>query len=127
MSQGAFVASRYAADYGTGTQIHPVRVQPETLQLSLTIGGTAVLNTAPIGAATSPISATITRSRRSLGLNTAKIAFKFTGTPPTGYSANQRLVLPALNKPIRAATFGTVGTYLGAAVQVISVLPEAAR
>jgi len=124
MSSGSFVISRYAADYLPGTAIHPVRVQPETQLLSITIAGNPVANTPPAGAVTNPISAAVSKGRRAVGLSPAKVTIRFTATPPSGYSTTGRITLPLLNKPIRAATKGSTGTYLGVACEVVSVSPE---
>lgn len=127
MSSGSFVVTKYAAAYGSGTNIHPIRVQPETLALSITIGGSAVANTAPAGALTSPISARVSSGKRTLGLNAFTVGIKFSGPTPTGYSANQRINLPCLNSAIRAATKGATGTYLGASIVVVGTSPERAQ
>lgn len=127
MSAGSFVTSKYQASYGLGANIHPIRVQPETLALSLSVSGTATANTAPTGAVTNPISARVSASKRTLGLSAATVGIKFSGTPPTGYAANQRINLPLLNNSIRAVTKGATGTYLGASVVVVGVSPERAQ
>lgn len=128
MSAGSFVTSRYAASYGAGDQIHPIRIQPETLALSLTVGGTPVLNNPPVGALTNPISARVSASKRSLGLSAYTISFRFTATPPTGYAVNQRLTLPILNQTLRSQiTKGTLGEYLGVAIEVTGTSPEKAQ
>lgn len=127
MSSGSFVVSKYAAAYGSGTNIHPIRVQPETLLLSLLVGGVATANAAPSGGVTSPISARVSSGKRTLGLNAFTIGIKFTGTPPTGYAANQRINLPALNPTIRGVAKGATGTYLSASVIVVGTSPERAQ
>jgi hypothetical protein len=62
-----------------------------------------------------------------LGLNAATAGIRFTGTPPTGYAAGQRINLPLLNTSIKAAGKGAVGTYLGVAIVVVGVSPERAQ
>jgi hypothetical protein len=126
MSAGAFILSKYPAVY-LSTAIHPIRIQPETLALSLTVGGTATANTAPTGAVTNPISARVSSSKRSLGLRPFLVRFKFSGTPPTGYLANAVITLPILNPVLRAAVKTTIGTYLGAAIVVTGISPEVAN
>jgi len=95
MSAGAFTRSRYAASYGSGTEIHPIRVQPETI--ACTIGGVA--NTAPTGALTNPISAVVSRGSRAKGLRPRLVALKApaTGQPAT-YAANGITVIPCLTE-----------------------------
>ena len=121
MSQGQFLNSRY--ERGTGG-IHPIRVQPETLQLNL--GGTP--NDPPAGAVSDFISARVSGSRRGLGLFARTVTIAWTGTPPTGYDDRGQVTLPWMD----ATTFTTLGrgvsgTYLGADVQVVSTRGEAAR
>jgi hypothetical protein len=114
MSAGVFSRSRYSSDSGS---IHPIRVQPETLDL--TIGGVA--NAAPAGAVTAGVpSAKVSGSSRSIGLSARLVRIQFTATPPTGYKAGGTITLPWL----LASTFGAispnaVGTYLGVAIIVL--------
>lgn len=128
MSAGAFVRSRYVATYDVD-QVHPIKVQPETLQLSLTLTGGAETNTPPAGATatTSPISARVSGGKRTLGLIARKISFRFTGAPPTGYLANQTLTVPMINPNFSTAAAGTTGTYLGVAIAVVGISPEVVR
>lgn len=114
MSAGAFTNSRYTADDGT---IYPIRVQPETL--ALTLGGTA--NTAPTGAVTGKIRARTSGGRRRYGVHARKVAIRFTGAVPDGYAANSIITLPILQPALYNALVsgGTTGTYLGNAVEVV--------
>ena len=116
MSAGIFSLIGYEADYGDGTAVHPVLVQPETLALTIngvTNAGSAVSNI------NNPISAQVSGSRRALGLHTRMVAFRFTGTPPATYAANQTLRLPLLTKDIaEVAVRGATGTYQSVAIQV---------
>lgn len=107
-----------------GGDIHPIRVQPETL--AATFDGTA--NAAPSGPATSDISAQVTGSRRGLGLFARYVTVIFTATPPTGYLANQRykIVVPS-DTVYDGINVNDTGTYLGVATQVISKTPEVQR
>lgn len=131
MSAGAFINSKYAASYGTGTQIHPIRVQPETQTLSVTIGGTATANLPPTGAVNNPISAIVSGSRRGKGLIPRTISFRFTGTPPAGYKAGGILTLPLLTSALSGAPVGALGTYTpagtAAAIEVVGISPERVR
>lgn len=118
MSAGGFARSRYAAD---SDDIHPIRVQPETL--SLTVGGVA--NAAPAGAVTSPISAKVSKGNRGVGLKPRTVTIVFTGTAPTGYKADSPITLPLLTEAAYdAASKGATGSYLGGAIEVISKSPE---
>lgn len=127
MSAGPFQTVGYLADYGAGTAIHPITVQPETLLLTVTIGGTATTNSAEsIDDVTNPISASISRGRRSRGLLSRLIRVKFTDTPPEGYRLGSAITLPVLNKDLMAAPKGATGTYLGADIAVVGVSRESA-
>lgn len=127
MSQGPFVTRAYQASYDT-TQIHPIRVQPETAGLSITIGGTATLNTGSTSAINNPISAVVSRGRRSKGLNARLIRVKFLqGEEPESYTPNSAIALPVLNPALMNAVEGATGTYLGGTVVVVGTTPEKRR
>ena len=124
MSAGAFVDSLYQARYGTGTAVHGIQVQPETL--ALTIAGSA--NTAPAGPPTSPISAKVSGGRNSIGLQAELVRLKFTDVVPPGYKVDGIITLPLLNAAIRAVAFRNAdGQYLGLDVQVVGITPEKVR
>lgn len=109
MSAGNFVTVSYNASYAA--TIHPIRIQPETS--GATIGATD--NNPVTDAPTSPISAQVSRSTRSLGLHARVVYAKVSGTPPTGYSTNARVKIPALTLAFfGAAVKGVTMTYLGA-------------
>lgn len=124
MSAGVFVVRAYSADYDN-TQNHPIQIQPETLALE--IGGVA--NGDAVGNINNPISAVVSKSMRSFGLNARRVTIKFAeGQEPEGYKPGGLITLPWL----RPATFqrwprGTSGTYLGADINVISTRVEEAR
>lgn len=117
MSAGAFSRSRYQASY-TGTPIHPIRVQPESIAAS--IGG--VVNNPPAGVASNPISARVSGGKRTLGLTARKVIIAApTVSPPTGYLPGGKTVIPALTETFyNAAIKGATCTYLGAAFVVVS-------
>lgn len=107
MSAGAFLNTGYEAESGT---IFPIRVQPESL--TLTLNGTA--NDAPAAApAINLPSAQVGKGRRAIGVNARLVRFKITdATPPAGYKADGLLTLPVL----QIATYtaygkGQTGTY----------------
>lgn len=114
MSAGSFVRSRYADDAGV---VHPIRVQPETL--ALTIGGTA--NAAPAGAiGAGQVSAKVSGSSRSLGLTARKVRVTFSGAVPDGYKAGSVITLPWLvNTTFGAISPNATGTYLGQPILVL--------
>lgn len=118
MSAGVFTIIGYEADYGDGTAVHPIKIQPETL--SLTIGGVTNAGSA-VSNITNPISAQVSRSRRALGLHPRMVSFEFTATPPATYAPNQTLRLPILTKDMKdVSTLGATGTYQGVAIRVVS-------
>lgn len=120
MSAGTFVLARYAAAYNTAN-IHPIRVQPETLAAA--IG--AVTNAVPPGAVNNPISASASGSRKKLGLYARSIRMRLAGTVPTGYSTASIAVIPALTAAFFAAAVrGATCDYLGTTWTVISRTEE---
>lgn len=124
MSAGAKVVRAYSADYDN-TQNHPITVDEQTLELE--IGGVA--NGDALGGINTPISAVVSRGKRSFGLNARTVSVKFDeGAAPAGYSEGSIIRLPWL----RPATFGAItrgqaGTYLGADIRVIGKSPESVR
>jgi len=124
MSAGPFVDSKYQAAAENGGGVHYIKIQPETLALTIA----TVANSAPAAAQNSKLSATVNGSTRRRGLHAAKIYFKFSSTTPDGYLAGSILSLPALNKNILAAADkGVTGTYLGQAIVVVGKSPEILR
>ena len=126
MSAGAFVLTKYAASYGAGTSIHPIKIQPETLTLTLGTG-TPVANAAPTGAQNNQISARVSGGKRTLGLIPRKVTVRFTGAVPAGYAPNSKTTIPWLTPFTAAITKGATGTYLGNAVIVVATSPEIAQ
>lgn len=120
MSAGNFVRSFYEADNG---EIHPIRVQPETVAANV-----GAANTAPAGPATVGISARVSGGARQLGLTARKVRLAFTATVPAGYAEDSIITIPVLTPAaFAAASVGATGTYLGSAVQVIGRTPESVR
>jgi hypothetical protein len=127
MSAGSFSLTRYASSYNPAN-IHPIRVQPETL-LAVTIGATPVTNTVPTGAVNNPISAIVSRSKRSRGLMPRSIRIRLTGTPvPATYAAGSVTTIPVLQEAFyNACALGVTITYLGSTWTVVGRSPELAR
>lgn len=124
MSAGGFQIALYQAQYGDGTAVHRIQIQPETL--GLTIAGQA--NTAPAGPPTSPISARVSGGRKQIGLNANLVRIKFTEAVPPGYLEDGIITLPLLNDAIRGVAFrGAVGTYLALDIEVVGTTPETVR
>lgn len=125
MSSGAFSKSKYAASYGDGTNIHPIRVQPETITCSVN----SVANTAPTGAVTSPISALVSRGRRARGLIVRTVTLRADATtPPTGYKPGGLTTIPCLTTAFfnacAAATDTTTVSYLGSTNWKVSYVSD---
>lgn len=115
MSSGAFEIGRYESEATGG--IHPVRVQPETK--ALTVNGVA--NAYPAGALNSPVSAQVSQSRRSLGINVRTVTIKFPTTAPTGYKVGEPIRLPWFTPfPTPAFIKGQAVTYLGGTGELVS-------
>jgi len=119
MSSGQFsTAGKYTSDSGT---IHNIRVQPETL--TMTIGGTA--NAAPAGAVNSPFSAKVSKNRRGYGLKPRTVTIRWDGAAPDGYDPNGLITLPVLQAALfNTAQKGTAVAYLGATAKVVYKTPE---
>jgi hypothetical protein len=116
MSTGAFVASKYT-DSLNGN-IHPIRVQPETL--TLTIGGQA--NAAPAGAINSALRAFSSSRRRRGAVCARKVGLVVTAGGDNEYEVGSILYVPVL-QPTTLATYldppDQTGTYNGASVRVV--------
>lgn len=118
MSAGNFITAKYDSDYGDGSNIHPIRVQPETLLA--TCG--AEDNDEPGGAITNPIFCSAVGSKRGNAFVARRVRLKYkSGTLPAGgYTAQSRTQIPALNRPFyEACTKGAEVTYLGATWSVV--------
>lgn len=118
MSAGAFSNSFYEDDDG---DIHPIRLQPETLAATFN----AVVNAAPAGPVDNEVSARVTGSRRGLGLFARYVTVKFTGDLPPGYVANSTYKIAVPNPTVFSGiTINSAGVYLDEAIQVISKTDE---
>lgn len=125
MSAGAFIIAVYSATYNSGAERHPIRIQPETLAAA--VGST--VNAQSDSPATNPISAQVSKSKRSLGLHARTVSLKLaTGsTPPQGgYTANSTTRIPALQEAFynACATKGTPVNYLGTVWETTGVSAE---
>jgi len=116
MSAGPFVIRGYETD--KGTDLMPIRVQPETLLL--TIGGVA--NAAPVGTISDAYgSARVGGGKFQNGLKARYVRIKLTEAL-AGYKADAPITLPVLDKTVWAGySKGDVGTYLGVAIIVVGV------
>jgi len=121
MSAGAFQYSKYEANGGA---IYRIRVQPETLALSINSN----TNTAPSGDISAVGTVRTSAGNRSFGVKPRFVTIKFTGTLPDGYKEGGVIRLPWL-VPSTFATLlnGQTGTYLGQAIQLVSTKAEQVR
>lgn len=128
MSAGVFVQTKYQASYNS-SNIHPIRVQPES-QDAETVGGSPVENAAPSGNINVPVSATVSRSKRSLGLRPRMITLKHvSGTLPSNQIVGSVTRIPCLTEAFytAASAKGTQVTYLGATWVVVGSDGEIAK
>lgn len=99
MSAGQTLSTVYESDTGL---FFPIRIQPETETLTLN----TVANAAPANSPGSGLpSASVSRGRRSNGVNCRLVRFRFTGTVPPGYLEGGVIALPVL----QAATYASYG------------------
>lgn len=124
MSAGEFLATRYeTSSPGLGGVIMPIKVQPETVLL--TIAG--VGNDPPAGAVDFPLRVSVSAGNREYGVKARRVTLRFTDGGPTGYSGDD-VTVPILTPAVAAvASPGATGTYLLANVEVISTQPETFR
>jgi hypothetical protein len=127
MSAGLFTRSRYEATY-KADEIHPIRVQPESLLLA-SVGGTPIPNNPPADPINNDISASISLSGRSVGLRPRYFTLELpqTSTPPTGYAPGSITRVPILTEALfNAVNRGGSVTYLGVQWTVLNKTPERA-
>lgn len=106
MSAGNFVTANYSDNFGN---LYPISIQPETESLTLA----TVANTAAAGPLPPNLpSVSVSRGRRTNGVNARLCRFKFSGTLPDGYQTNGILTLPVLTQTtFDAWGKGSTGTY----------------
>lgn len=107
MSAGNFVKGAiYQDDFGN---LYPIRVQPETL--TLTIGGVANDQAAGPLPPNLP-SVSVSRGRQANGVNARLVRIEFTTITPPGYASSGTITLPVLTSTAFAAySKDAVGTY----------------
>lgn len=126
MSAGNFVKTRYAASYGAGTQIHPIRLQPESIAADF--GGDA--NEPPAGAVNNPISAVVSRGARAKGLRPRFVTLKIEpeqAAPPEYASFSTTKLVVLTPGVFNAITEGSTVAYLGTTWTVIGKTNEDAQ
>lgn len=125
MSAGDFVNSKYESDTGG---IYAIRVQPETLALS--VGGTT--NNAPTGAVDQEGRARTSGGNRKYGIKARFVTLRSPesgGTLPAGYKPGQLLRVPILTPALFNAIppSGGEATYLGTTMEVVGKGPQRGR
>lgn len=127
MSAGRFAFTFYEATYDPAA-IHPIRVQPETLELN-DGAGTPTSNEAPEGPATNPISAVVSLAGRAGGLRPRRWNLQLTDTtPPTGYDDRAKVSLPILTQAFYdSVSVNAEVDYLGATWRLVSKDQERAQ
>lgn len=125
MSAGGFVKAKYAASYDGGGNIHPIRVQPETI--ACTIAG--IGNAQPAGTVTNPISALVSRGRRARGLICRTVTLRSpVSDQVTGYLAGGLTTIPALSQSFfeqaAIATNLTVVSYNGISTYKVAYVTD---
>lgn len=121
MSTGEFVESKY--ENGLNGAIHPIRVQPETL--TLTIDG--IVNGAPAGDIDSDLRAFSGSRNRRGAVNARKVGLEITAAGPNEYLVGSTIYVPVLIPETLGSYLlpsGKTGTYNGASVRVIGSSPE---
>lgn len=113
MSAGKFNLQKYEVNTG---EICPIRVQPETTQLTLN----GVINAQAAGSQTQGYPrATVSGSRRRNGVHARTVTIVFLTTPSAGgYAEGGSVTLPVFQKTVwEGYSDGNEGTYLGANVR----------
>ncbi len=128
MSAGVFVRTFYQASYGDEDEVHPIRVQPETIEAAID----STTNVSAATEITNPISALVSRSRSAKGLIARIIYIELrTGeSPPEGYSERSRTKIPCMTEAFYNAAIAPgdpVVEYLGSNWRVVGSSEERAR
>lgn len=123
MSAGNFLRSKYQASYGDGTKVHPIRIQPELLDIDFAV----LSNIEPDGAINNPISAIASLGKNALGLRPRYVTVKRNplGSGVPGYADESTIRLTILKPDVwDSVTVGEDITYLGGTYTVISKSQE---
>ena len=121
MSSGNFVLSKYEASFDTF--IMPIRVQPETLDL--TDGTTA--NDPPAGDVNLGLFARARKNSTEYGVGARSITVRWDTAPPTDYSGTTATIPVLTEAAFAAYTIGASVTYLSTAATVVGRSGEEER
>lgn len=98
------------------------RVFQSTMDLSVDGVGTNNPFNLPVDLAITALSGT---TRRGYGVHMRGVLLQWTGSPPSGYNPSVRQFVPILRRNrFLAIRIGSLGTYLGVRVRVVSKIPE---
>lgn len=123
MSNGVFEIHSYTDD---DDDVHAIRIQPETL--ALTIDGVANASAGAAGDRTAPI-AKVSGGKSQYGLTARSVTIQMPAAPTGGYKPFGLITLPWLNPdtwPKRGVGAG-VGVYNGNAITFVGRSPERQR
>lgn len=123
MSAGNFLRSRYKASYGDGTSVHPIRIQPELLDVDFS----SLSNVEPDETINNPISAIASLGKNALGLRPRYVTIKRNplGSAVPGYADESTIKLTILKPDVwDSITVGEDIVYLGGTYTVISKSQE---
>lgn len=127
MSAGNFVVTKYEASYASG-QIHPIKVQEETLAMVQDSEGvTDANNDPPSGSVNNPISALVNLNRGARGLRPRYIVASWNAAKPTGYTGDT-VKIPILTPAnFNNLAVGEIISYQGTTAIIVAKEPERAR
>lgn len=121
MSAGSFTYAKYESNSGG---IYRVRVQPETIELTIN----AVTNAVPAANIDREGTLRISNGKRAFGVTPRAVGLRFTNvTPPTEYTFGILRVCWFQRDTFDDIVNELEGTYLGAPVKVIAKYDEAVR
>lgn len=123
MSAGQFLRSKYQASYGDGSNIHPIRIQPELLDVDFP----SLSNVEPDDPINNPISAIASLGDNAVGLRPRYVTVKHNplGSPIPGYATGSTIRLTILRPEVwDSIVVGDSIVYLGGDYEVISKTAE---
>lgn len=128
MSAGNFETTKYQATYNV-TQIHRIKIQPETRQAVMdNAPNPDIVNNPPGADVNNPITALSSLNRKSRGLRPRHVVCSWVSGRPSGYADDSIVRIVCLTETFyNAATVGRQINYLGGIVRVEEKEPERAR
>lgn len=123
MSAGQFLRSKYQASYGDGNNIHPIRIQPELLDVDFPV----LSNIEPDDPINNPISAIASLGNNAAGLRPRYVTVKRNplGSGIPGYATESTIRITILRPEVwTSIVVGDSIVYLGGDYEVISKTDE---